>query len=336
MRLIHYKLLVWRGSEQCNHKLCVRPVRFSPRVGFDSIPSDLGTLVAVDALRRRGLATASVEGYFGKSKGGASGGTLASVFGLFGLPLKQLAALGNPYYLNPRREGAAQGPCPPGCGDRVGLSYRREAGGWTMPFIMAAVNTRVVRRSAALAASLGAAQGYGPAFKYNESLACGPNGGWVAGLTMVVCMPLFALLALFPPTRALLQRLVRWCGLAPGQGPTREVQRTGFFEALFVATAEPKAAGAAADTAVVSVKGVQDPGYAETAKMLSEAALCLVDQQAQAALGAEAAAADLPYPGGGVLTPAVALGLPLVRRLRAKGMTFAVVEGDATAKPKAL
>jgi short subunit dehydrogenase-like uncharacterized protein len=310
------------------------------RLGFDSIPSDLGTLVAVDALRRRGLATASVEGYFGKSKGGASGSTLASVFGLFELPLTQILALGDPYYLNPRLEGTsagAQGPCPPGCGDRVGLSYRREAGGWTMPFVMAMVNTRVVRRSAALAASLGSAQGYGPSFKYNESLACGPNGGWVAGLAVVVCMPLFSLLALFPLTRALLKRLVRWCGLAPGQGPTREVQRTGFFEALFVATAEPKAPGTAADTVVVSVKGIQDPGYAETAKMLTEAALCLVDQQKQAALGAEAAAADLPYPGGGVLTPAVALGLPLVRRLRAKGMTFAVVEGgDTSSKPKAL
>jgi short subunit dehydrogenase-like uncharacterized protein len=310
---------------------------FRLRAGFDSIPSDLGTLVAVDALKKRGLDTASVEGYYGKSKGGASGGTLASVFGLFQLPTKQLMALGDPYYLNPRDDGKKLGPTPAGCGDRVGLSYRREAGGWTMPFVMAAVNTRVVRRSAALAATAGGphAKGYGPHFKYNESLACKPNGGIVAGLVVTLGMPLFAMLAFFAPTRALLQALVHRCGLAPGQGPSREVQRTGFFEALFVAKSEPKTAGAPPETVAVSVKGIQDPGYAETAKMLAEAALCLVDQQKQLAGGAEASSLDVPHPGGGVLTPAVALGMPLVERLRAKGMSFAVVENsDSDTKPK--
>lgn len=289
----------------------------------------------MEALKKRGLDTASVEGYYGKSKGGASGGTLASVFGLFKLPTKQLMELGDPYYLNPRDDGQKLGPTPAGCGDRAGLSYRQEAGGWTMPFVMAAVNTRVVRRSAALAATASPAKGYGPNFKYNESLACKPNGGIVAGLVVTLGMPLFAALAFFAPTRALLQALVHWCGLAPGQGPSREVQRTGFFEALFVAKSEPKAAGAPPETVAVSVKGIQDPGYAETAKMLTEAALCLVDQPKQLAGGAEASSLDVPHPGGGVLTPAVALGMPLVQRLRAKGMSFAVVEnGDSDTKPK--
>jgi short subunit dehydrogenase-like uncharacterized protein len=39
---------------------------------------------------------------------------------------------------------------------------------WTMPFIMAAVNTRVVRRSASLLANGGDGAGYGPNFAYNE------------------------------------------------------------------------------------------------------------------------------------------------------------------------
>ena len=38
----------------------------------------------------------------------------------------------------------------PDRGDSYGVGYNRELGRWTFPFIMAAINTRVVRRSAAL------------------------------------------------------------------------------------------------------------------------------------------------------------------------------------------
>jgi short subunit dehydrogenase-like uncharacterized protein len=56
------------------------------------------------------------------------------------------------------------------------------------------------------------------------------------------------------------------------------------------------------------VTGTGDPGYAATARMLGESALCL----AQDGL-------DVP---GGVLTPAYAMGDRLVRRLQAAGMTL--------------
>jgi hypothetical protein len=58
-----------------------------------------------------------------------------------------------------------------------------------------------------------------------------------------------------------------------------------------------------------------DPGYAATARMLSEAALCLAFD-------------DLP-PEGGVLTPATSMGMRLVERLRRGGMTFEVEERRA-------
>ena len=59
------------------------------------------------------------------------------------------------------------------------------------------------------------------------------------------------------------------------------------------------------------VAGTSGPGYGETAKMLSESALCLALDEAK-----------LPQVSG-VLTPATALGMVLVDRLRAAGMTFA-------------
>lgn len=310
--------------------------------GFDSIPSDLGTLVAVDALKKRGLACRSVHNYFGESKGGASGGTLASVLGLFALPLRELAKLKDPFYLNPSAPGGGKlGPTPPGCGDRVFVRFDADSapgGGWTMPFVMAAPNTRVVRRSAALFAQHGGTSGgYGPRFAYHESMAC-PKGlaGILAGVALSLGTPLFAALCLFPPTRFLLRLLIERCGLAPGQGPSRELQRTGFFKARLVATAEA-AAGDPAATVVVELAGYQDPGYAETAKMLAESALTLVDQaDAISGKGGKATgeAGDegvegCSYGGGGVLTPAVALGMPLVRRLRAKGMTFRADSADS-------
>lgn len=55
-----------------------------------------------------------------------------------------------------------------------------------------------------------------------------------------------------------------------------------------------------------------DPGYAATSRMLAESALCL-------------ALDDTPTTGG-VLTPASAMGMRLVERLRRAGMTFQVEE----------
>ena len=63
----------------------------------------------------------------------------------------------------------------------------------------------------------------------------------------------------------------------------------------------------------VAAKG--DPGYAATARMLSESALCLAFD-------------DVPS-AGGVLTPASGMGPRLIERLRRAGMTFEVHEATA-------
>ena len=55
-----------------------------------------------------------------------------------------------------------------------------------------------------------------------------------------------------------------------------------------------------------------DPGYGETSKMLSQAALCLAHD-------------ELPDRAG-QLTPAVAMGRPLIDRLQRAGIGFDVVE----------
>ena len=114
--------------------------------GFDSIPSDLGTLlVQQHALKTHERPCNEVTSYVARVRGGFSGGTVASMI----TTLEQarsdrsvLKILGHPYSLNP--EGERKGP---DGSDQQWLRYDEDAQTWTAPFIMASVNSKVVRRS---------------------------------------------------------------------------------------------------------------------------------------------------------------------------------------------
>ncbi len=103
-----------------------------------------------------------------------------------------------------------------------------------------------------------------------------------------------------PPTRALLDRVLP----APGSGPSPEARAGGWFRSELHATAS----GGRRFRAVVAGKG--DPGYAATAVMLGQSALCL--------------ALDALPDRAGSLTPATAMGSALVERLRKAGHTYEV------------
>ncbi len=91
----------------------------------------------------------------------------------------------------------------------------------------------------------------------------------------------------------------------PGEGPSKEERENGFYDVLFVGI------GDGGETIRVGVKGDKDPGYGSTSKMIAESAVCLL-------LNPELA-------GGGIWTPASALGAPLVERLQANaGLSFEV------------
>ena len=104
------------------------------------------------------------------------------------------------------------------------------------------------------------------------------------------------------PGRKLLAKLLP----APGEGPDKAARDAGFFRVRILGEAE----GTPPLKLTALVEGKSDPGYGETAKMLGETAVCLAKDGDQ-----------LP-PRYGVLTTATAMGMPLVSRLRAAGMTF--------------
>jgi len=261
--------------------------------GFDSIPSDLGVWMLHEHLQREhGRGLSSVRFYVMNMRGGFSGGTVTSMLDLLEQASGDLALrrmLANPYALNP--EGQREGPDRP---DQQGARYDAALGRWTAPFVMAAINTRIVRRTNSL---LG--YPYGREFRYGESVVAPRR---LAAQVISLGLKATVLGGLFGPTRWLMRRLMP----KPGQGPTPAAREAGFFKILLAARSD----GESPLEVRGRVGGDSDPGYGETSKMLAESALCL-------------ALDELPARAG-ILTPASAMGTALIERLRATGMIFEI------------
>jgi short subunit dehydrogenase-like uncharacterized protein len=267
--------------------------------GFDSIPSDLGTFLLHGEAGELGDTTLVVKAM----RGGFSGGTLASMTGQIDEMRSDRAKaklMTDPYALSPRRDAE------PDVGDERdvrGPVYDDDLGQWLAPFVMAQINTRVVRRSNALQE-----WAYGRRFRYREVMGMGNGvagrvkatglslglGGLVAGLT-------------FPLSRRALSVVLP----DPGEGPSEKTREKGFFE-IDVHTRTP-----GGERYVCRVAAQGDPGYKATAMMLGESGLCLALDEER-----------MPRRAG-VLTPSTAMGIALVDRLRAAGMTLEVVRSGA-------
>jgi short subunit dehydrogenase-like uncharacterized protein len=271
--------------------------------GLDAIPSDLGVLALYDGVRRDGAGELEdTRLVITALKAGISGGTLASLKGqLDDVRADQglRALVADPYGLSPDR---AKEPDLGPERDVRSITRDRELGRWLAPFVMAAYNTRIVRRSNAL-------QGwaYGRNFRYREYMGYRDNAlGLATAVGMTAGLGLLSGGLVLPPTRALLDRVLP----SPGEGPSEKLQREGFF-ALEIHTRTSTGA-----RYVASVTGKGDPGYAGTAVMLGESALSLAFDGER-----------LP-PAAGVLTSACGIGRPLIDRLRRHGFTFDVRGGS--------
>ncbi|HEV7555752.1 MAG TPA: saccharopine dehydrogenase NADP-binding domain-containing protein [Kofleriaceae bacterium] len=259
--------------------------------GFDSIPSDMGTWgLQQEMIARHGAPATTVTAVYGELKGGFSGGTAASALGTAEAAddpaIRDLLA--NPYSLDPDL-GASRPPVP---SDRS-IGWNRRLHMFTVPFVMAPLNTRVVRRGHALA-------GYpwGDDFIYREVMSTPGNArGLAMAVGVTTAITGFALAVKNRRLRPLIQRRAP----KPGEGPPPEVRAAGHWKVRLVGEREGEAlVYIAADRA--------DPGYGSTCKMLGESALCL--------------ALDPLTSSGGVTTPSVAMGGALLARLRGAGLSF--------------
>lgn len=268
--------------------------------GFDSIPSDLGVhFLQQEAQKKYGTACTEVDMRVKVIKGGMSGGTVASIINVSKKAKEDARlkkSLMNPYDLcpaNPKQEKNKQ--------KHINKPVFESAyKSWSAPFIMEAVNTKVVHRSNALTDF-----SYTPEFSYNEAMFTGKNrkGQLMAYAVTASALGLIVGTAI-KPSRQLLERFAL---PKPGEGPSKKAQENGFYDLLFFGKTDNGL------SMTVQVTGDRDPGYGSTAKMLSQAALCLVH--------------DVPESQkGGFWTPASIFGAKLLPRLQQyAGMTFKVI-----------
>ena len=267
--------------------------------GFDSIPSDLGVFYTQQqSVELFGENCDKIQMRVKAAKGGLSGGTFASLINV----MKEAAGnpalrkeMADPYSLCPGESNKARQINP-------GLAqFDKISNTWTIPFIMAAINTRVVQRSNFLLK-----QPYAKPFLYDESMQVGTGiGGRLRASAMGGGLAGFMVTASLKPGRWLLERLLP----APGEGPSPEDQAKGFFDLRFYGST-PKG-----KTLLCKVTGDRDPGYGSTGKMLGQASICLARDIKKSDVG------------GGLLTPASCFGDTLIERLKAySGLSFSVIE----------
>jgi short subunit dehydrogenase-like uncharacterized protein len=280
--------------------------RIIPCCGFDSVPGDLGTYLVVRYLQRElGTECDRVKAYY-QAAGGFNGGTLAS--GLSMLDRGEFDLVADPFLLNPPESvptdvSRHRDPTAP--------QYDEDLGTWVAPFFMGVVNTRIVRRSAALcvrAASLEEnrwQESYGTDFSYQEYFKCDPPLAWLQSTAIVAGMAAIGGAIAIPPLRHLLESMIPQVG----SGPSERTMDEGWFrcELLGWGKQGQRVRGLIAD--------VGDPGNRATVKFLCESALCLAVDFDRLPGGAQR---------GGILTPATGLGDVLVERLRQAGMQLEV------------
>lgn len=263
--------------------------------GFDSIPSDMGTwALQQEMIKTFGKPATKITALFGESSGAVSGGTVASGMETAregGVDREVRRVLGNPYALDPDPH-ADLPPAP----DESSIGWESHLKMFTVPFLMAGINTRVVRRAHALAGFP-----WGKGFVYREVMSApGSVRGLVRAVAITGALGGLAFAMKRPKLRAQLAKRAP----KPGEGPSPERRARGHWKVRLVGELEDR------HLVYIAADEHGDPGYASTAKMLGESALCL--------------ARDPLTSSGGVTTPSVAMGQALLDRLRRAGLTFSV------------
>lgn len=262
--------------------------------GFDSLPSDLGTYaLQQESLKKYGVPASEVKYRTRDMKGGFSGGSMDSMMAMLEQTEQDPSIpklLADPYSLNEQWRGQD------GL-DRLHHFYDEDFASWIGPFVMAPINTRIVRRSNEL---LNFAYGYD--FRYEEGMATGTGPkGLMGALALAAGLRSMMTLPRFKPVRRGMQKIMP----KPGEGPSEADIKNGYFEVELLAI---HTADRTRDLRL-TVKGKEDPGYGATARMIGECAVCLAQDELSV--------------GGGFWTPASAMGDELLQRLPENaGITF--------------
>jgi trans-enoyl reductase len=300
------ELMFVRDSIDLYHKQAVDTgARIVISCGFDSVPSDLN----VYQLHRRAVQdgageltdTTLVLRSFNQL--GASGGTVASLLGTMRTASGDAQArrvINDPYTFTTDRGAEPELGRQPEFPWRRGRDVAPElAGFWVGGFVMGPYNARIVRRSNAL-------QGwsYGRRFRYSEALSLGRSFAAPVASAIVTAALAAANGLGNRYFRRLPRRFVELLTPRPGAGPGVAARKRGHYT---VETYSTTTTGAR----YMATFGQNCDAYQGTSVLLGESGLALaLDRDRLSELR-------------GVLTPAAAMGDPLLARLAAAGVSLA-------------
>ena len=274
-----------------------------PSSGFDSIPSDLGSAWMTQRIfDASGLPTRRVSCY-ASLRGSFSGGTVASGINS---ELTHGTALSDPFLLG-GQPYSFSGITDDEHDDLLEPVYDPLIGSYTAPFGMSTINTRIVRRSVGLLEEDDPgchSERYSPDFCYRECMTA-PDEATAAKMARAAAAPASKLAEMVASGRL----------PSPGDGPDEATRASSWFDFKFVAEADgPAGASGTLSYKLCGTISGGDPGYDETAKMVSETAVLLAMSDRE----------ELPASArrAGFLTPSTALGSLLQERLHTEGIRF--------------
>ncbi|WP_421775166.1 saccharopine dehydrogenase family protein [Gracilimonas sp.] len=258
-----------------------------PFSGFDSVPADIAAFLLQKEFHQP--KKLSIKSYYSIS-GGFNGGTIATMLNKF--ETGEYKKMNNPALLLSRNtEQKIHKPK-----DAQFFGFDAALRRWSAPFIMGAINSKVVYRTAELMREQNSP--YAESISYSEHSSLGRWYNPVPFLLVSIIVLSLTLLGPFEWFRNVLRRIMP----SPGEGPSEDQIENGYFKLLAVAQDQD------GQKASLNMSYPGDPGNKSTVFFLCESALCIAEH------------ADKLMSKSGFKTPVSAFGELLVARLTERGL----------------
>ncbi|MBC7659113.1 MAG: saccharopine dehydrogenase NADP-binding domain-containing protein [Chitinophagaceae bacterium] len=269
-----------------------------PMAGFDSVPADVMSYIALEEASRHGWDVDDLKHYY-RVKGGFNGGTLLSVLTM--AEQKKNKHLIDSNILIPDKKWAHNPKV------EFKPTFEPFLKRWSAPFLMNSINTAVVRRSIYLR-NPESRDSQNIAYTERSLLSKGRSGN-LAAYGVIGALGIMDVMTGNGIGRAILRKL----GPSAGQGPSEKSRKEGFYRGTLIAREKAR------PRLTVKMKASGDPGNEFTVLCATTIAKLLVKTEKTRTVR-------------GFQTPTSALGDPLIAALEAGGVTITTAYVDALVK----
>jgi short subunit dehydrogenase-like uncharacterized protein len=257
-----------------------------PFSGFDSVPADIAAYLLASNFNSPEKLT--IKAFYSIS-GGFNGGTIATMLNKF--ETGEYKKMGDPKLLLTEDDQNIHSP-----NDTHYFGYDKKIARWSSPFIMGAINSKVVYKSASIMRHYG--KPYANSISYSEHSSLGK---WYNPLPFIFVSIILISITLFGPQKWF-RLFLKMIMPKPGEGPSEEQIEKGYF--IMNAFAQDHSG----NKGQLKMSYPGDPGNKSTVFFLCETALCLLQNKDR--LGNKR----------GFMTPTSALQDHLVQHLIGKGL----------------